>query len=211
MIYKAFKVRIYPSQTQKIQINKTLGSCRFLYNQMLDEHIQVYEKLKDNKRELYDYKYKTEKEYKEEFNWMSEADSVALQQSRNDLSVAYSNFFKSLKGQRKGSQVGFPKFKKKKYGSSYRTIYPLMFVDFSTSKIKLPKLGWVKFRDDRTNFKGKVKNATVSRTSTGKYFVSYKLKLIEGYSEFSILNLANSFLVSIIFVIAGLLSKFQSL
>jgi putative transposase len=174
-IYKVFKVRIYPNEKQRTQINKTLGCSRFLYNQMLNEHIQVYEKLKDDKRKLYDYKYKTEKEYKFEFIWLKEADAIALQQANIDLHNAYSNFFKSLKGERKGTKIGFPKFKKKKFGSSYRVVMATkstLEVNFNSKKIKLPKVGWVKFRDGRTNFDGKIKSATVSRTSTGKYFVS---------------------------------------
>lgn len=174
IIRKALKVRIYPTQEQETQINKTLGCCRALYNMSLFERKQVYEQLKDNKRELYDYKYKTEKEYKEEFEWMRGADSQALQQSRNDLIQAYSNFFKGLSGKYK-QKFRFPKFKKKKNECSYRTTMTnpkSIEVDFEISRIKLPKLGWVKFRDGRTEFQGKIKNATVRRTSTGKYYVS---------------------------------------
>lgn len=174
VINKAFKVRIYPNLEQQTQINKTLGSCRALYNMMLFEHKQVYEKLKDSKRELYDYKYKTEKEYKQEFEWMKEADSQALQQARIDMIGAYSKFFKGLSKKYKQS-YGFPKFKKKKNESSYRTTMTspkTIEVDFNKNKIKLPKIGWVKFRDRRTSFKGKIKSATVRRTATGKYFVS---------------------------------------
>lgn len=186
IIHKALKVRVYPTQEQEIQINKTLGCCRALYNMSLFERKQVYEKLKDNKRELYDYKYKTEKEYKEEFSWLREADSQALQQSRNDLIGAYQKFFKGLSGKYK-QKFGFPKFKKRKNECSYRTTMTSLKsieVDFEINRIKLPKLGWVKFRDGRTEFQGKIKNATVRRTPTGKYYVSvlyeqeFKLKPI---------------------------------
>ena len=141
---------------------------------MLAERIRVYEELKDNKRALYDHNYKTEKEYKEEFEWLKEVDSISLQQSRIDLSVAYQNFFKSLKKQRKGEQVGFPKFHKKGRKDSYRTCSSTnnVKIDFENQKVKLPKIGWVKFRDKRTGFPGIIKSATVSRSKTGKYFVS---------------------------------------
>lgn len=173
IINKAFKVRIYPNKIQQEQINKTLGSCRFLFNQMLAERMKVYEELKNDKRKLYEYKYKTEKEYKQEFKWMNEVDSVSLQQSRINLSNAYSNFFKSLKGKRKG-ESGFPKFKKKKNKNSYRTVVTNdnIKVNFENKKVKLPKLDWINFKDKRNNFQGIIKSATVSRTCVGKYFVS---------------------------------------
>jgi putative transposase len=180
-IYKALKVRLYPNATQQEGLNKTLGSSRALYNMMLYERSQVYDAWKESgedKTVLYKHKYKTEKEYKQEYEWLKEADSIALQQSRVDLSNSYSNFFKSLKGQRKGAKVGFPKFKKKKNGSSYRTmnVNNSILIDFEAKKVKLPKLGWISFRDHRNEFKGEIKSATVSRTATGKYFVSMLFK-----------------------------------
>jgi putative transposase len=172
-IHKALKIRIYPTQKQTEVLNKNLGAARAIFNMMLYERKSVYEQLKDDKRALYEYKYKTEKEYKEEYDWLKEVDSIALQQSRIDLSNAYSNFFKSLSGKRKGKS-GFPKFKKKKNGSSYRTVVTNnnIQLNFDISKVKLPKVGWIKFRDERNSINGIIKSATVSRTSTGKYFVS---------------------------------------
>jgi putative transposase len=172
-ILKALKIRIYPTSEQQIQINKTIGSCRFIYNSMLAEKISTYEKLKDDKRKLYTHKYKTEKEFKQEFEWLKEVDSIALQQARMDLSSAYQNFFKSLSGKRKGSS-GFPKFHKKGRKDSYRTTITNdnIKIDFESQKVKLPKIGWVTFKDLRKNIKGEIKQATVSRTCTGKYFVS---------------------------------------
>ena len=176
-IYKALKVRLYPNATQQEGLNKTLGSSRALYNMMLYEKKQVYDAWKESgedKTVLYKHKYKTEKEYKQEYEWLKEVDSIALQQSRVDLSNSYSNFFKSLKGQRKGAKVGFPKFKKKRNGSSYRTmnVNNNILIDFEAKKVKLPKLGWISFRDHRDEFEGEIKSATVSCTATGKYFVS---------------------------------------
>lgn len=171
---KALKIRIYPNISQKIQIDKTLGCSRFIYNKMLFERISFYEENKDDKRKVYEHKYKTEKDYKQEFDWLKEADSQALQQARIDLSNAYSNFFKSLKGNRKGQKIGYPKYKKKKTECSYRSCITGTNIDicFTDKKVKLPKLGWINFRDKRKSFEGKIKSATVSRTSTNKYFVS---------------------------------------
>ena len=175
-IHRVLKVRLYPNKEQETQILKTLGSCRFLYNQMLAERIQTYENWKasgQDIRTLYEYKYKTEKQYKEEFEWLSEPDSISLQQSRIDLSMAYQNFFKSLSGKRKGKS-GFPKFHKRGSKDSYRTLNlgNNIAINYDTRKVKLPKLGWITFRDQRCNTKGVIKQATVSRSKTGKYFVS---------------------------------------
>lgn len=175
-IHKALRIRIYPTQKQEELILQTIGSCRFLYNNMLAERIQKYESWKasgQDRKVLYELKFKTEKEYKEEFEWMNNVDSVALQQSRMDLSSAYQNFFKSLSGKRKGKS-GFPKFHKKGRKDSYRTTITNdnIKIDFKSRKVKLPKLGWINFRDLRTSMKGQIKQATVSRTATGKYFVS---------------------------------------
>lgn len=173
----SFKSRIYPNKEQEVLLNKTIGSCRFIYNSILEEHMKAYEENKDNIRNLYEYKYKTEKEYKEEYEWLGEVDSIALQQSRRDMSSAYQNFFKSLSGKRKG-KVGFPKFHKKGRKDSYRTINVNnnIKIDWSSRKIKLPVIGWLNFRDKRTGLEGKIKSATISKTKTGKFFVSFLLE-----------------------------------
>ena len=76
---KAVRFRIYPNQKQQIQINKTIGCCRKIYNEMLAERNEVYKLLKDDKEQLYAYKYKTEKQYKETYPYLKEVDSIALQ------------------------------------------------------------------------------------------------------------------------------------
>ncbi|MBI9093814.1 MAG: transposase, partial [Sphaerochaeta sp.] len=172
--HKALKVRIYPNTDQKLLIDKTLGSCRALYNMMLHERITFFEENKEDRKVVNGHKYKTEKEYKVEFAWMKEVDAVALQQSTADLSNAYSNFFTSLKGERRGQTVGFPKYKKKKTESSYRSVVTNnnIAVNFGCKRIKLPKVGWVSFRDKRDSAEGRIKSVTVSRSPTGKYFAS---------------------------------------
>ena len=118
-ILKTYKFRLFPNKTQEVFLNKTFGCTRFVYNRMLAERQEVYTNLKDDKEKLYSHKYKTEKEYKQEFEWLKEVDSVALQQSRVDLDMAYNNFFKSVSGKRKGKRIGFPKFKSKKNKPPY--------------------------------------------------------------------------------------------
>ena len=88
---KAYKFRLYPNEQQEELINKTFGCCRFLYNRMLAERISVYEQLKDDKESLYQHKYKTEKQYKEEFSWLTEVDSIALDDGTNYTDPRNSN------------------------------------------------------------------------------------------------------------------------
>lgn len=170
----AVLLRIYPNQEQSVLINKTIGCCRFLYNQMLAERKQVFEEHKENKEEIYGWKYKTEKQYKEEFDFLKEVDSVALVQSRRHLENAYNNFFKSLSGRRKGGMVGFPKFKKKKNGGSYTSLLysgNIKIVDLK--HIKIPKFGVVRFKQNKNlKLDDKICSITVKRTPTGKYFCS---------------------------------------
>ena len=89
MKHKTFKFRITPNKEQKVLISKTLGCCRFLYNQMLNEK-QIKYTSQDKT------KCKTEKRYKEEFEFLKEVDSIALQQSRVDLTTSYTNFFRKI-------------------------------------------------------------------------------------------------------------------
>lgn len=177
ILNKAFKLRIYPNKTQANLIDKTFGCTRFLYNQMLAERIEVYEKYKEDKEKLYSYKYKTEKEWKKEFEFLKEVPSRALQQVRIDLDQAYRNFYKRVK---KGQKSGFPKFKKKgKCKDSYRDPQVGQIIRFNkdNTKINLLKIKFIKIKGFPKNFKGKIKSATILKTKSGKYFVSILVEI----------------------------------
>jgi putative transposase len=185
-IQRAFKVRLYPTPEQRVFLNKTLGSCRFLYNLMLAERIETYKTLKDNREALYTHKYKTEKEYKAEHEFLKEVDAFALQQARRNLEAAYASFCKSLKGLRKGEAVGFPRFKSKhNHNGSCRTGMSIA-VHFEGQTVKLPKITEpVRFKH-RVNIKSwyraaELKNITVSKSPTGTYYASC---LFEGEQDF---------------------------
>jgi putative transposase len=148
---------------------------------MLNERKEVYESLKNNEGALKKYKYKTEKQYKAEFSFLKEADSIALQASREHLLIAYDNFFTGLKKTRK---TGFPKFKSKR-GKEYYTTKQTnknIKIDFKRKKVQLPKLGWLKYNDERI-FTEKIKRATIKKTKSKKYFVSLNLEAQEDEKE----------------------------
>ena len=90
---KAYKFRIYPNKKQFNLLSKTFGCVRWIYNRFLAERKSFYE---ENKT-LKSFKQSTEKELKEEFEWLSDVDSIALQQSRLNLDSAYKNFFRKIK------------------------------------------------------------------------------------------------------------------
>ncbi len=170
-IYRAYKFRIYPNQIQQKFLDNSFGCCRFLWNQMLNERITVYNELKHDKRKLFSYKYKTEKRYKSEFKFLKKVDSKALQTSTRNLLIAFKNFYHGLK---KKQKVGFPKFKSSKHKQSYSTynINNNIKIDFSQKLIKFPKIKtWMKFQDDRV-FSEPILRITVSKTKTCKYYVS---------------------------------------
>ena len=175
MRLKALKIRIYPNAQQTVLLNKTFGCSRFLYNTMLSERIDAYAELKDRPRELYEHKYRTEKQLKEEFAFLKEVDSIALQQARMNLGVAYQNFFRKLKNPKiPNMEKGFPKFKRRNAKNSYRTVMVggNLKVDFDKRKVKAPKLGWISFRDGRRIDGIKIHSMTFSRTPSLKYYVS---------------------------------------
>lgn len=158
---KAYKFRIYPNKKQQEQLAKTFGCCRFVYNYYLNIKINTYKT--EQKSLTYIECANNLKELKSKHQWLKEIDSIALQQSLKDLDRAYQNFFN-------GS--GFPKFKSKhSYFQSYRTQLVRNNIKIDKNKIKLPKLDWIKFKKSR-KVEGKIQNVTVSKTNTGKYFVS---------------------------------------
>ena len=165
MVLKGYKYRIYPTEKQQIQMAKTFGCCGFVYNQMLAKRIELYKTEKKSMSKI-DCNNYTNQVLKKEFVWLKEVDKFALTNSVYDMDNAYQKFFKE--------HNGFPKFKSKKnHYYSYTTNFTNnnIEVDFSCNGIKLPKLKWIKAKLHR-EFLGRIKNATVSKTPSGKYFVS---------------------------------------
>ena len=162
---KAYKYRIYPNAEQRIQIAKTFGCCRFVYNQTLAYRKAIYEQEKKSvsKTDCNNY---CNRELKKEYEWLKEADKFALTNAIYHMDSAYQKFFRE--------HAGYPKFKSKHNShKSYTTNYTNgnIAVDFENGRVKLPKLKAVKAKLHR-KFIGQVKSATVSQVSSGKYYVS---------------------------------------
>lgn len=180
VVNKSYKIRLYPNKPQSNMIEQSFGCSRFIYNSMLAERKSIYELHKDdeNRRALWAHKYKTERDYKQEFEWLKDVESSSLQQARIDLSKAYTNFFNSLSCKSKGKSQ-FPKFHKKGVKESYRIVMNNnnIKMDFDLHKIKIPKLGWVNYRDDRQFDSNYIKHITVSKSKTNKYFASIMIQI----------------------------------
>ena len=169
---KAYKFRIYPSEIQKELIEKSFGCTRFIYNNMLALQIKTYEE-EGKSYSKYDL-VKMIPSLKKEYEWLKEVDSTCLQATIDDLDSAYSNFFREIK---KGNNQGFPKYKSKRNPKrSFESKCVNNNITVKGNLIKLPKLKWVKAKITQT-IDGKILNATVSKTPTGKYFVSLCCKV----------------------------------
>ncbi|CEK37611.1 IS200/IS605 family element RNA-guided endonuclease TnpB [Paraclostridium sordellii] len=169
---KAYKFRIYPTEVQKELIEKSFGCTRFVYNNMLALQIKEYEE-KGKSYSKYDL-IKMIPEFKKEYEWLKEVDSTCLQATIEDLDSAYQNFFREIK---KGKKQGFPKFKSKRNPKrSFESKCVNNNISIKENLIKLPKLKWVKVKVTKA-IDGKILNVTITKTPTGKYFVSLCCKV----------------------------------
>jgi putative transposase len=157
-MFLAKKYRLYPTNSQKELIAKHIGGSRFVYNLALETKNAAY----------LGYKYnfspfdliKQLPELKKECEWLKEINSQSLQQSIQNMDIAFKKFFKG---------AGFPKFKKKSNSGSF-SVPQSVFLD--NDRLIIPKFkGGIKIVLHR-EIKGTIKSATLSVTPTGKYFVS---------------------------------------
>lgn len=165
---KAYKYRLYPNNEQKILINKTFGCVRFVYNKMLANRKAIYEQYKDDKEAMKQQKYLLPADFKKEFEWLKEVDSLALANAQQNLNAAYRNYFRD-------KSIGFPKFKSKHHDrKSYTTNNQGGTIRLNNNKtIRLPKLKDVPIKLHRQIPKrSRIKSATISKTATGKYYIS---------------------------------------
>ena len=170
--YKAYKLRIYPTDFQRELLEKTFGCTRYIYNNFLAERKNKYEESK-TRISVYE-QLKKLTDLKRAKEWLREIDSCALQACVYNLDDAFQKFFKGN---------DYPRFRAKGVHESFRTNntlntyknkkYESIRIDLKKRIITLPKLKEVKFRGFRTTKEivGKIKSATISKDAN-KYFVS---------------------------------------
>ena len=161
----AYKFKIMPTRVQEETFSSWAGTCRFLYNLCLEHRILSWNQY----RKSFNY-YDQANELKnlkkvEGFEWIKDSPAQILQQSIKDLDKAFKSFWKS--------GFGYPRYKKKNRGDSFR--FPdakqFSFREGVTKKkafLKLPKIGEVSFRLSRPII-GKIKNATIKKEADGWY------------------------------------------
>lgn len=162
LVNKAYKFRIYPTKEQEVLIVKTIGCSRFVFNHFLAKWNETYKET--GKGLSYGVCSSELPNLKKELPWLKEVDSIAIQSSVKNLADAYSRFFKK--------QNDAPRFKSKRNKvQSYTTQHTNGNIAIEGDKIKLPKLGLVRFAKSK-EVEGRILNATVRRNPSGKYFVS---------------------------------------
>jgi putative transposase len=163
MHLKAYKFRIYPSEEQEVILAKTFGCCRFVWNKLV-------ENFNNNTQEIV-----TDKTLKDtpEFEFLNEVSASSLQQRTNDFIEFKKQFF----NKKRKVKLGRPRFKKKSNRQSFRLNNQRFKLDRKNSLVRLEKIGWVKVVIDREiPENADFRNLTVSKTPTGKYFVSILVK-----------------------------------
>ena len=159
---KAYKYRIYPTETQKEQLAKAFGCARFVYNLGLETKIGAWTSAKKYIN-VFDLSNQMKELKDTEAPWLSDCPSQALQMSMRNLDNAYTNFFKR--------GAGFPKFKSKHSKQSIQLPQGVRLSD-DGKQVFIPKLKWTDIDLHRELGDGDIKTITISRTTTNKYFIS---------------------------------------
>ena len=160
---QAFKYELMPDGGQQRQMRRFAGACRFVFNKALAMQKENYEAGGKFIGYVPMAKHLTAWRNGSETPWLKDAPTHPLQHALKDLERAYRNFF--------AKRAAFPRFKKRGQGDSFRYPDPKQIkLDQANSRIFLPKLGWLRYRNSR-DVLGAVRNATVS-LSGGKWFVS---------------------------------------
>ena len=173
-IYKAYKFRIYPNKIQIDFLNKQFGAVRFIYNYFLNQRDTQFKET--GKSDSYYAQTKALKLMKgqEEFKWLKEINSQTCQQALQCLDAAYLKFFRK--------ETAFPRFKKKK---NYQSFCVPQHFKILEKGIIIPKLkSQIKCKFYREII-GEVKSLTISKTLTGKYFVSILVEQKNEYKQTS--------------------------
>ena len=161
VINKTYRFRIYPNKEQEVLLNKHFGCSRFVYNYFLNKRKEQYQKDKKSDNYYAQAKTLTDLKKQEDTIWLKEVNSQTLQFALRSLDTAYVNFFRG--------NAQFPKFKSRKHKNTFTVP---QFGKLEDGKIILPKFkDGVKVKLHR-KVKGKIGKMNITRTSTGKYYVS---------------------------------------
>lgn len=168
LITKGYKARLYPTKEQERLIKINLDNSRFVYNYFLAERIRAYKEKKENLTYNEMAHMLTLLKRDKDHLWLKESDSIALVESLRNLDIAYKNFF--------NRRARFPKFHSKRAKQSYHTCNRIIdnfhSIRIENKHIKLPKVGFVRFRGLAPIQDGIIKNVTITKDTDGKYYIS---------------------------------------
>ncbi len=164
---RTFRYRLYPNQTQRERIRKTIDACRFVYNWALETKKAAYETDGTN-LSWYDLNNRLI-ELKQNHPFLKDAYSQSLQQAIKRVLLAFQHYFRRLtQGKEK---LGYPKFRRRKSHSQSFDVPQFFTIDVVNRRVELPKIGAVKTVFHR-RFRGTVRTCTIVATITGKFFIS---------------------------------------
>jgi putative transposase len=163
-MYKAYKYRLYPNPEQLVKIDNQLNCGRFVYNLALETKIHTYKYYRKNLSAFDLHKQLTD--LKKELGWLQEVDSQVLVRTITNMCEAYVGFFKGK---------GYPKFKSKYSKQSFTCPNNRRRVDFNNNTVTIPKIKNIPAIISQ-KFIGEIKQITISKTPTGKYFASVLVK-----------------------------------
>lgn len=165
-VLKAIKIRIYPNSNQRLVFAQTFGCTRWLWNQMLDMQIKRRE---NNPEAKYVSAFDMNNlltQLKNEYPWLKQVESSALQNTNESLDDAFQRFF--------NGQNAFPKFKKRKYAQSFTSKCNSNNIEvIDDHHLKFPKLNRQPlYYCSGRPIKGKIKRVTIRQNSAGQYYAS---------------------------------------
>ena len=171
MNYKAYKYRLYPTKEQEVLLSKHFGSARWVYNYALNKKIVAYQTNKESLSRFTIQKDLVTLKKSEDTKWLKEVNSQTLQASLENLDKAFTKFFRDKKG--------FPKFKSKHNNHQSFSVPQNGKIDFETNCISLPKFKKPIRCKIHRKYSGNSKTFTISKTPSGKYFVSVLVEVDE--------------------------------
>lgn len=171
---RALRIKIYPNQKQQQQIIQNIGAARYVYNRSLALKKGAYQKFGLSLNSVKLRNKIVHWKYREEAAWLQDANHQVLQQAVLNMDSAYKHFFRRLKTQPTNKkELGFPRFKSRHHARLTAKFANNIHVNFEKNKIRIPKIGWVKARNLREDFKGLTPKSTVIELDrTGSFYAS---------------------------------------
>lgn len=152
-----------PTKEQEVLLSKHFGCTRFIWNWALNKKMETYQQTKTNISRFQLQAELPKMKKMDDYSWLSEVGSLSIQSKLEDLDKAFTSFFRH--------KNKYPNFKSKKNRQCFRVPQNTK-IDFEQKKVRIPKfLEGIKVKIDR-EFDGTISSSYVSKTPTGKYFVS---------------------------------------